>query len=74
MVVGRMPSRAVEHIAVLRARCKSLYKGLSLAPSPSSSIQTIQSNLGENGIDDSKAKSITIAIAKADANLFDNRK
>jgi hypothetical protein len=74
MVVGRVPSKAIERIAVLRARYKSLYKDLSLAPFLLSSVQTIQSNLGEDGIDDSKAKSIIIIIAEADVDLFDSRK
>lgn len=49
-VVGRVPGRAVERIAVLRVRCRSVRKGPSLAPSPSSSIQIIQFNLGGDGI------------------------
>ena len=40
---------------------------------PESAVQTIQFNLGENAIDDSKAKSITTAIAEAEADLFDSR-
>jgi hypothetical protein len=66
-VVDRLLGRAVERIAVLRVYIKVL------SP-PSSSIQTIQFNLGEDGIHHSKAKSITTAIAEADADLFDRRR
>jgi hypothetical protein len=48
--------------------------GQSCRVSPSeSAVRTIQFNLGENGIENSKAKSIKTAMAEADADLFDSR-